>query len=313
MTPPVTASLKFDDNQLPYIDLGSAVIRLEKEDPPEWALEKARNELRETPEIVEKAILELRQLIQNTEYLHLPLDDEYMKIFLRPAHYYPEGALKRLVNFYHMKLKYGEVCDNILPSTVRNVFEEGILSLMPNRDQHGRRILVIEAGKKWKPSKVPLGDMFKSIQLAVLGSMVEPKSQICGAVVIIDMEGLPISHVMQFTPSFAMMLLDYVQDCICMRLKGVHIVNNSYIFNMLFAIFKPFIREKLRKRIFFHGKDWKSLASHIDREFLPAKYGGTTTWEIPPGNLLADFFECYKKDFEMANAYGFTDGYKMKK
>lgn len=91
--------------------------------------------------------------------------------------------------------------------------------------------------------------MFRGIQLTVLGSMAEPLSQICGAVVIIDVEDLPMGHVMQFTPNFAAMLLDYVQDCICMRLKGVHIVNNSYIFNILFNIFKPFIREKLRKRV----------------------------------------------------------------
>lgn len=118
------------------------------------------------------------------------------------------------------------------------------------------------------------------------------------------------------------MLLDYVQECICMRLKAVHIVNNSYIFNMLFAIFKPFIREKLRKRvsfifiyfisikyistdlllsllqIFFHGKDWKALTSHIDANALPPKYGGTATWELPPGPLLGEFFECYSKDYE---------------
>lgn len=113
-----------------------------------------------------------------------------------------------------------------------------------------------------------------------------------------------------------------------MRLKGVHIVNNSYIFNMLFAIFKPFIREKLRKRvsrsaelqiclsslranldlslslqIFFHGKDWKSLTSHIDASALPPKYGGTATYELPPGKLLGEFFECYAKDYERKLPY----------
>jgi len=43
--------------------------------------------------------------------------------------------------------------------------------------------------EKWKPSQVPLVDLFRGIQLTVLGSMVEPYSQICGSVVIIDMEG----------------------------------------------------------------------------------------------------------------------------
>ncbi|KAI8121802.1 Chromosome transmission fidelity protein 18 like protein [Lucilia cuprina] len=215
--------------------------------------------------------------------------------------------------FFNMKSKYGEACCNVLPAKLQNVFEAEVLQLLPNRDQHGRRILVLEAGKKWKPSKVPLVDLFRGIQLTVLGSMVEPLSQICGAIVIIDVEGLPMGHVMQFTPNFAAMLLDYVQDCICMRLKAVHIVNNSYIFNILFNIFKPFIREKLRKRIFFHGKDFKSLTSHIEASALPPKYGGTATWELPSGKLLGEFFNCYTADFEKADSYGFTEGYKAKK
>lgn len=65
MTPQIeTGVVKYDDNQAGYIDLGNGKIRLEKEEPAEWAMEIAKRELRETPENVEKAIAELKELLQ---------------------------------------------------------------------------------------------------------------------------------------------------------------------------------------------------------------------------------------------------------
>lgn len=59
-------SIEFGEDKIPFINLGSGyVIRLEYEDmKDEKYLEKARNELRESPENIENAIAELRKLIK---------------------------------------------------------------------------------------------------------------------------------------------------------------------------------------------------------------------------------------------------------
>lgn len=59
-------SIKYDENELPYIDLGcNYKIRLEYEEiQEEKYIEKAKNELRETKEIKQSALVEMKKLLK---------------------------------------------------------------------------------------------------------------------------------------------------------------------------------------------------------------------------------------------------------
>lgn len=302
-------SIKFDSNNVPYIHMDDThIIRLDTSPLTEVSQQVAATELREIPENIEPAIKELRLLIKDEPGLTVPInDDEFLIKFLRPCKFYPKSAFEKLKNFYKFRVKHKKLCKNLMPDTVYHVFEQELIHLQPSRDQFGRRLIILNVGKVWKPSKCPIEDVFRSIQLCLEAAMIEPNTQVNGVVVIFDMDGLTLTHIMQFTPSLAMMILDWVQDCIALRLKGVHIVNNSYLFNMLFTIFKPFIREKLRKRIFFHNKDWKSLHQHVPPEILRPRFGGTLNAPEIEGKLVGDLLTYYNKRFEDSNALGYLE------
>ena len=46
------------------------------------------------------------------------------------------------------------------------------------------------------------------------------------------------------------------------------------LFNMVWQMLKPFVKEKLKKRMFFHGDKMSSLHVYIPASHLPKNYGG---------------------------------------
>lgn len=300
------ATMLTNFEKLPSINLGEFTLEFELGPPSPEIQEVARKELRETPELQKESIERLRELLKAETDLKCPLEnDAWLVRFLRPCKYYPESALKLIKNYYSFKIKHANVYDDLRPSNERNIFEQNILTVLPTRDQHGRRILIIELGKKWKHNKCSLDEVFKGCVLYLEAAMLEPISQITGTVVIFDMDGLSLQQTWQFTPPFAKRIVDWLQDAMPLRVKNIHIVNQPYIFNMVFALFKPFLREKLKSRIIFHGTDRKSLHKYIAPKCLPENYGGNLQVPTVSGSQWLELLLMCDKEYEAINSYGY--------
>lgn len=298
-------ALLSDIDELPCIHLGDFTLTFELGEMNDHCREVALKELRETSENVGPALERLRELLAEDKDIVVPMDnDAWLVRFLRPCKYYPESAYELIKRYYSFKEKHSSVYRDLLPSKERNIFEANMLTVCPNRDQLGRRILVLELGKKWNHKKTTLDEVYKGCVLFLEAAMLEPETQVCGAVVIFDMDGLSMQQVWQFTPPFAKRIVDWLQDSVPLRVKNIHIINQPYIFNMVFALFKPFLREKLRSRIIFHGTDRESLHSYVSPKCLPDVYGGSVALPRISGLQWYELLLKCDKEYEAINSFG---------
>ncbi|XP_057329537.1 clavesin-1 [Microplitis mediator] len=245
-------------------------------------------ELRETPENVKNGIANLRKLLEESETLYYRTDDEFLLIFLRPCKFYPESAYALMQRIADFKVKNASLLDNLMPNDEKTaILENNVVNVLKDRDHKRRRVLVVNAGKSWDPSKVTADQMFRIFYLIHEAALLETETQIRGVVVIMDFDGLSMKQIMGLSPSFSMRLLSFIQDAMPLRLKEVHFVKQPFLFNLVWNMFKPFTREKLRKRMFFHGSKMNSLHAHLAPSHLPANYGG----ELPEIDYTgADWF-----------------------
>ncbi|KAK9306476.1 hypothetical protein QLX08_002852 [Tetragonisca angustula] len=292
---------------LPHLKIGSSMLKAEFDDGGDFYAEKAKNELRETPEVVEQALKDYKAMLKDEPDLYVPDDDEFCRKFLRPCKWYSKSAFELMKRFYKFKLNNPRYCLNLLPSNEKKVFSSDIVIPLPNRMANGCRLLLINCGKVWNPKVISTDEIFRSVILSLEAAIAEPRTQIAGIHVILNMTGLTLTHVAHITPSFAASVTDWIQRCLPCRLKGIHIVNQPFIFNMIYAIFKPFLLEKTRKRLHFHGTNRDSLLSFVDENVLPVEFGGK--FEMPKesiGQGICDYFCWFDKDFEIAAKYGYV-------
>lgn len=62
--------------------------------------------------------------------------------------------MEQIKRYYAFKVKHADVYTDLKPSNEANIFKHNILTVFPNRDQLGRRILVLELGSKYTERRI---------------------------------------------------------------------------------------------------------------------------------------------------------------
>lgn len=123
---------------------------------------------------------------------------------------------------------------------------------------------------------------------------------IAGQIGVLDCSGVTMAHFMQFNPTFIKKITLMSQEASPTRQKGFHFINTPFGFDSVFNVFKGFINDKNKTKLYVHGSNLNSLYKEIPKRLMPEEYGGEAgsldsiinTWE----KRIISYRDYYKEE-----------------
>lgn len=120
-----------------------------------------------------------------------------------------------------------------------------------------QRLILVRPGI-FDPSEFTIQDAFRVVSM-ILDILINEDDNfvIGGQIVILDLTGVTLGHLLQFNPTFIKKITAMTQDASPGRQKGLHWINTPRGFEQVFNLFVKFMNEKNRSRVslnffFFH-------------------------------------------------------------
>ena len=209
---------------------------------------------------------------------HLTLirnDDGFLLRFLRAKKFHHSKALNMLTNYHTRLPAWPAVFERITnPLLIKHVYDAGCYVALKGKAKDGSTVCIGRPGRIENPQ-------FEEFVAAVLLSyerlLEDEKVQIYGIAAIEDLTFFGFQMVKQLlTFKQIKRMIGMLQDCMPIRIRSLNVVFESALCDLLYYAFvAPFMKEKLKKRVQFYGKNVKALSKIVDLSFLPPAYGGT--------------------------------------
>jgi len=229
-----------------------------------------------------EALAELRSLLKDMKNLRCPTDDDFLLRFIRVRKFNIDEALIGIQQYYTLRENSPGLTEILYPGALKQVLGCNIISVLKARDPNGRRILFWQS-RNWDPVDIDLRFVLAAAFLVIDEITSTEDVQVDGLIALIDHGGLTFTKMRQMAGQMTFARLHRIiygyQGGLPAKFKKAHIVNNPYIFDLIYALAKPFLKEKLKKRIIEHGKNVHNLHQYLSPDILPKSLGGTLSSE----------------------------------
>ena len=166
---------------------------------------------------------------------------------------------------------------------VEEVLRAGVFLPLRGYDRQGRYGFLVRLAQL-SASTMQAENCFK-VFIMMFALMMEGNRQAYtkGLCMIVDMEGMTVSHVTMMTPTLlkkivAVFLETYPMDNDTLtELSRLYFLNMPKILEKLFSLFVSFLNKRVRKTIRVQDNNSPVLLADLGEEILPAEYGGNNS------------------------------------
>ncbi|GJQ86152.1 hypothetical protein Trydic_g13433 [Trypoxylus dichotomus] len=239
---------------------------------------KAKNELNEDPKRVQEDIKYIREWLGQQKHIKARIEDQWLLTFLRGCKFSLERTKEKLDMYYAMRSIIPEFLakrDPFDPITQELLSLGAFVPLLKYGGPTDPKYLIFRTNK-FDPNRHTAIDIFK-INLMMNDILMNEDDQmvIGGICVVNDLGDMTAAQVMSYSPSIMKKVMTCFEEGYPTRPKEIHFYKIPSSFEALFSMVKPFMKEKMLKRVFVHKKsDPTSLQKQIPKAILPTEYGG---------------------------------------
>ena len=245
----------------------------------EDVLAKANEELNEPLDnyqrlkLVDELLSTYKQQYPDDQLGEREQSDGFLLRFLRARKFDVDRACKIMHNYVHRREAFKEVFDKVdHPQLLKSFLDTRFLTVLEGRGRNESALMFLRPS--FGCSSPVLIDMIACMIITMEKVLDKEENQIHGITVIDDLNYVSVQLVRQLDPSTARKMFAVVQETLPIRLKNVCMLNEALLFDVFFAVAKPFMKEKTRKRMVLVGTTWETLHAIVEPKFLPEAYGG---------------------------------------
>lgn len=290
---------------------------------------KARDEIHEVESDVVSAVQTFRKwVLEQDAWLKSPTDIEFLLRFLRARKYSQVGARETLENYLSNITDVPDWFANVDPAEtkVQELLKLGVYFSPMKLDKDNRRLVIARFGSvdgdKLK-NEYGAKHLFRTMCLVANWLVRDEHCQVDGIKVLVDWSGVTLQHAATiFTHGNGKKFVNFYQNSLPKRLKGINMYNEPPFFDAVFSIFSALMKDKMKSRVKLHGKNMANVYDAVDKsvlpdEYLPDDYTGPSAGPIQQvvDEMIADMMKPDYRDYIIkltGSSYGVDSSKKPK-